>query len=234
MTPDLISVVRRKLRDFGTKQGSANSLLNYTVFRNNFWSDNEILLALNMAQNLIVRQAVKQKNSSILVFLTQQIHREAHVQTDDMTPSAELLPSDFYAPIAANIRIDTNNRVPGSLEMGSVAMNYIGGEFEYEVGIVKDDTYSKKKTTIAYVKTPPTITTSSTVDYFTIDVINNVLVVMACYILGFKNPQTQREFKNFKDSSDAMAVKTGVASTADRYYNMALDVLQAIMSMSQK
>lgn len=234
MTPDLISVVRRKLRDFGTKQGSANSLLNYTVFRNNFWSDNEILLALNIAQNLIVRQAVKQKNSSILVFLTKQIHREAHVQTDDMTPSAELLPSDFYAPTAANIWIDTNNRVPGSLEMGSVAMNFVGGEFEYEVGIIKNDTYSENKTTIAYVKTPPAITTSSTVDYFTIDVINNVLVVMACYILGFKNPQTQREYKNFKDSSDAMAVKTGVASTADRYYNMALDVLQAIMSMSQK
>ena len=68
MTPDLISVVRRKLRDFGTKQGSANSLLYYTVFRNNFWSDNEILLALNIAQNLIVRQAVRQKNSSIFLY----------------------------------------------------------------------------------------------------------------------------------------------------------------------
>lgn len=234
MTPDLIPVIRQKLRDAGVTQGSASSLLNYTAIRNQFWSDNQILLALNMAQNMIVKQAVKQKNSSIYIYLIEQIDREIHIMDENMTPSVTLLPADLFAPTAATLWLDATNRVPGSLEMGSIAMNYVGGEFDYEIGIIKDDTYSEKKSTITYVKTPPAITASSVINYFTTDVIYNVLVVMTCYILGFKNPQTQREYKNFKDSTDAMSIKTGVASTADRYYNMALEVLQAIMSMNQK
>ena len=234
MTPDLIPVIRRKMRDFGTEQGLASSLTNFSVIRNTFWSDAEILLALNMAQNMIIRTAVTNKNSSITVYLADQISRAAHPLTEAMTPSAELLPDDFYAPVSLTIWVDDNNRVPGSLEMGSIAMNYVGGDFDYELGVIKDDTYSNKRASIIYVRTPPAIESDSVLNYFTTDVINNVLVVMACYILGFKNPQTQREYKNFKDSSNAVAIKTGVASTADRYYNMALEVLQAILGMNQK
>ena len=234
MTPDLIPVIRRKMRDFGTEQGSAASLTNYSVIRNTFWSDAEILLALNMAQNMIIRTAVTNKNSSITIYLAEQISRAAHPLTEAMTPSSTLLPDDFYAPVSLTIWVDDNNRVPGNLEMGNVAMNYVGGEFDYELGIIKDDTYSSKRASIIYVKTPPTITVDSVLNYFTTDMINNVLVVMTCYILGFKNPQTQREYKNFKDSANAVAIKTGVASTADRYYNMALEVLQAILGMNQK
>lgn len=234
MTPDLIPVIRRKMRDFGTEQDSASSLSNFSVIRNTFWSDAEILLALNMAQNMIIKTAVVAKNSSITVYLAEQISREAHPLTETMTPSATLLPDDFYAPVSLTIWLDDNNLVPGNLEMGSVAMNFVGGDFTYELGIIKDDTYSENKASIIYVKIPPPITANSVLNYFTTDVINNVLVVMACYILGFKNPQTQREYKNFKDSSNAVAIKTNVANTADRYYNMALEVLQAILGMNQK
>lgn len=221
---NIIALVRNKLRDQGVSDTSV-------PMRNTFWSDDEILLAIKMAQLMLVRHAVEQKSTTLLNSLLIERSFDVFSLSYPMVINTDPIPDTFYSPAAVAVTED-NIRYPASLEMGTVAMHYAVNNMEYEVGIINTDYYCDKPIRLWYYRIPYDIN-EDVISWFPEDVITNIIVETTSYLLGMKNPQTQREYKTAKNTKEAMGAITGKQSTANRTYNIAVDLLTALMSMAQ-
>jgi hypothetical protein len=194
----LIDLMRQNLRDTGAF--SPDSAL-----QGQFWSDYELLLFLNMAQDTVLDNALVYNNEYILSHLHAATTQQGLGDTDPVD-----LPNDYMHYQSAVVEWDESYL--------SMAKLYMGGEGEYyrdtqqhmawiDRDVVKF--YSNGvpvRGILYYYKYPAEITIGDFNETFGIDVYNNLIVKQALVFAGLKEPQTQREFKNYIDARNTSLI----------------------------
>lgn len=185
---NLVARVRRILRDEET--ASRKGL---------FWHTQKVRLALNAAQNILLNWAV---NNNYLHLLQSLI-------TDTGIMESGVLPTDYFYYLAGLVGEEESSLKTAQVYLGGDGWYYLNTA-HYGVVILADNLYfiddgdSAGSGKLIYYKRPSFIGVTelgdnSRDDFNDIDfenhIYDNIIVNKAAVLLGFQEPQTQREYK---------------------------------------
>lgn len=183
-TTQMIDIVRKRMDDIGTKALT-------DARRNQFYRDDEILICLNMAQDMLVDYILESQDSQLLSFLMCKLPMD---KTTTPFPINFAYVSEGYVE---------KSRIPYRAEilLGANAIPYLYDTvWSTTIGIINTNIYYDSNTwdnyKIYYYEYPPAITAGADNYTFLDDMYLGVICELGATILGFKEPQTQREFKN--------------------------------------
>lgn len=182
-TTQMIDIVRRRMDDMGV-----DVLTNAN--RNAFYRDDEILLCLNMAQDMLVDYILESQDSHLLSFLMCKL---PFVKNDTFPVN--------FAYVAEGYVYAGGIPYRAEILLGANAVPYLYDTvWNTTIGIINDDIYYNgiawDNYKVYYYEYPPVIAASGDNYAFLDDMYLGVICELGATILGFKEPQTQREFKN--------------------------------------
>ena len=182
-TTQMIDIVRRRMDDMG-----ADVLTNAN--RGAFYRDDEILLCLNIAQDMLVDYILESQDSHLLSFLMCKLP----IAKNDTFPVN-------FAYVAEGYVYAGGIPYRAEILLGANAIPYLYDTvWNTTIGIINDDIYydgtAWDNYKVYYYEYPPAIVTSGVNYAFLDDMYLGVVCELGATILGFKEPQTQREFKN--------------------------------------
>lgn len=217
----LVASVRNKLQDEQTMTD-----LGY------FWSDREIALALNNAQSLVFNFLIDNKEFGYLMRLAKY---QIYTTNIDLLPldyahyiAAQGSPTDITTGINLNDTLDIlrqallpnlNNRIPFQIYLGGVAGSFLNVNHN-GCFIINNNVYFNTLNVITdyilyYFCYPSKIGLTSLGDslfpwFANVDFPQNVYDLiedLSVTLLGFKEPQQQRDVKLFKNVIDRLQLK---------------------------
>jgi hypothetical protein len=160
--------------------------------RGSFYRDDEILLCLNMAQDMLVDYILESQDSHLLGFLMCKV---PYVKANPAFPVNFAYAAEGYVLDGAGIPYRAE------ILLGANAIPYLYDTVSSTtIGLINDDLYYNTTQwydfKIYYYEYPPAIVTSGDNIAFQDDMYLGVICELGATVLGFKEPQTQREFKN--------------------------------------
>jgi hypothetical protein len=176
-----------------------------------FYSDNEIELSLNVSQNMFVNYCIETEKR----YLLNSLIRNTGFSTGAVTLSS--LQDSYLHYLSARV---------GSIDqLARMAQIYLGGTgwgfiyTDHRACIIINDTctfYEDRQSTngiLYYYKVPVSITSdTSAADYpiqdFSLFTYTNIITKHACTMLGMKEIQSQREFKEYSYKKMQQIVET--------------------------
>lgn len=193
---ELVNRVRYLLRDVesDTVQGK-------------FWEDNIILHILNESQWVFINHASRE-NPALLTSL----HTATPYQT--YTPGVDItLPPEYFHYASAQVGDDDQRLRPAKVYLGGSGIAVLTTKTD-SVIIWKDIVYFVNKGQLGggklfYYRYPNRIVLMDFEPSFYDDVYNNLLVRHTVAILGMKETQTQRDFKNRQAQLKDMLIRPG-------------------------
>jgi len=213
----LITRVRRVLKDEATN-----------VAQGNFWSDREIILAINAAQSIFIKHALELE----LHYLLAQLVRKTVYST---SATNYVFSPECFSYISAQVG-DIDNLKPARIYMGGDGMYYENTHHKAVILIGKDvyfidGAYTDPKNgwgVLHYYTYPSYIGATSLgdnpsapippivpkTDWYSIDfedwVYNDVIANHAAVICGLKETTNQRDFKKYKRVMGEMMMNPGI------------------------
>lgn len=205
---DLVNRVRRINRDLGenTLQANPNTLNSEA---GQFWSDFEVLTALNVSQDFLVNRAIQDGNVDLLDML---IVRGVYL---DQNPFGGLaltpLPSDYLHYIDAMVG------EPDALHIARIyycsdAIPYL--HVRHDALFIIGNFYTMSSMglftiggVLNYYKRPSKIVIGTFTDSFIPRVYETEIVRYAAAILGTKEIHTQRDYKNYQTVTQSIQNK---------------------------
>lgn len=177
----LLNIVRRHLKDLptGTEQGE-------------FWSNDEIRLVVNIAQDIVTNNALIMDNDKILEHLLRATEYEAAF-------AGVALPSTYLHYYSAQVQ-QGGRYMPASIYQGGEVPLYQN----VEAGICliwADTVHFKSGGSPAdgwlywYERPDAIVFNDDEMTSFTEEIYYDYIIPVAEYFLGMKEPQTQRELK---------------------------------------
>lgn len=217
---NLITRVRRILRDEGENTLSVSiNTLNST--QGQFWSDYEILTALNVSQDFLLNKALLSKDYERLSML---VLRDVYFA---MPPN----PSIPLIPLPDNYLHYIDGRT-GTPQLNHLARIYIGSDAMSFLEVKHDAIYIIGNTIgmnfmgnwniggyLNYYRRPNKIIAGFFEESFLPRVYTDDIVRYASTILGTKEIHTQRDYKNYKTVTDGVKIKpkpSAVANSLER------------------
>ena len=217
---ELIRRVRRILRDTGENTLQPNpNMLNSEAGQ--FWSDYEVLTALNVAQDFLINKAIQTKNRDLLNML---VVRGAYVnQPDGVGITLFPLPVDFLHYIDCKVGLPNQLHI-GRIYYCSDAIPYLN--VRHDALFIIGNTYTMSSMgsfnvggILNYYKRPTRITSGTFDDCFLPKVYETEIVRYAASILGTKEIHTQRDYKNYETVKTSLKTKPNqpnMASSLER------------------
>jgi len=158
--------------------------------RGTFYRDDEILLCLNMAQDMLVDYILESQDNHLMSFLM----CKTPIVLNDTFPVNYAYAAEGYV---------YSGGIPYRAEilLGANAIPYLYDVvWNTTIGIINDDIYydgtAWDNYKVYYYEYPPAIIAAGDNYAFLDDMYLGVICELGATILGFKEPQTQREFKN--------------------------------------
>ena len=182
-TTQMIDIVRRRMDDIGADVMT-------DARRGTFYRDDEILLCLNMAQDMLVDYILESQDNHLLSFL---MCKTPIVKTDPFPVNFAYIAEGYVYAAGIPYRAE--------ILLGANAIPYLYDVISNStIGLINDDFYydttAWENYKVYYYEYPMAITTGGDNYTFLDDMYLGVICELAATILGFKEPQTQREFKN--------------------------------------
>ena len=200
---NLVTRIRAVLRDKET-----------AIKKGEFWSDYEIRLAMNAAQEIFVNYCIMAKHEYLIDSLFTRLNNTAP------TNNPVALPSDYLHYISGFVRADADEIMETcQIHIGADADKYLWTRHN-AIDIIQDNVYFIRDGVYArgvmfYYKRPSFIGLTSLgdntrPDFNTTDfddyVYNDIIVLHASSILGLKEIQTTRDYKEFREYIANLAI----------------------------
>lgn len=160
-----------------------------------FWSDREILLALNAAQSVFINACLRLGETYLLSGLVTQ---------SPFSASPYTLPADYLHYISGRVGAsDTSNVLrTARIYLGGIGYTYF--DTSHDAIIILNDTVFFKQAgadtsgILNYYRQPLTIVATAFNEDFQSYVYTDIIVKHAATLCGFKEVQISREMKNLK------------------------------------
>ena len=211
----LIDKVRNLLKD-----GGVNLLEQVGPTTNNiagqFWTDYEILLSLNIAQDYVLNRSILSGDREILAMLhrtTGYIFNNGRRLINGTT-----LPNDYLTYINALVGMTAATQRLARIYEGGECLAYINAKHDAvflhgnTVAFSVGGNYNGGGTLFYYCR-PTNIVEGDFNNSFPNEIYYNVIARYAASILGTKEIHTQRDYKNWKYTQDAIQYSQKTNST---------------------
>ena len=163
-----------------------------------FWSDEEILLCLNAAQDNLVNYCLVSGNGYLLNGLTSATQHESITSIPVTT-----VPIDYLHYISGQVGEDPSSLKTAKVYLGGDAIPFRYSNYNNAVVIINDqllfiDNGVIGKGVLHYYRRPSSIVKTAFQDSFDRYVYTDIIANNASVIAGMKEIQTQRDYKKLK------------------------------------